>query len=96
MSCAWLQLWRAGGRRKTRRFSVTSVMSTLSGSATREIDLSVAEMEPVTGGCPYGYDPYPDSPVTHRPFQCCHGLNRHSPKGERLIADVLGVALEQN
>ncbi|EHM50317.1 hypothetical protein HMPREF0880_01135 [Yokenella regensburgei ATCC 43003] len=34
-------LWQAGwGRRKTRRFPVTPVRSTSSGSATREIDLS--------------------------------------------------------
>ncbi|EMY5093867.1 ash family protein [Salmonella enterica] len=34
-------LWRAGrGRRKTRRFPVTPVRSTPSGSATRGIDLS--------------------------------------------------------
>ncbi|MGG5836538.1 helix-turn-helix domain-containing protein [Huaxiibacter chinensis] len=25
-----------------------------------------------------------------------NAFNRHSPKGERLIADALGVALEQN
>ncbi|WP_318376622.1 ash family protein [Enterobacter sp.] len=36
-------------------------------SATREISLSSGGIKTShTGGCHYGYDPQPESPVTHR------------------------------
>ncbi|EIL8817670.1 ash family protein [Salmonella enterica] len=41
-----------------------------------EIDLSGGGLSTFVGGCHYGYDLHPDTPVTCCSLQCRHGLYR--------------------
>ncbi|WP_369935901.1 ash family protein [Mangrovibacter phragmitis] len=44
-------------------------------SITSEIGTSGGGITFVTGGCHYGYNPYPDTPITYPAFQCRYGFH---------------------